>query len=99
MRTREAPESEKLLGLPDPQRKLYKLLFSFFEKHERFPTYREMTKVLGYASPCAVQNSMDELEKRGLIFREYNRYGTLKIVGYRAVLQKIEEDADAAEGY
>jgi SOS-response transcriptional repressor LexA len=98
MRTRKAPESEKLLGLPDPQRKLYKLLFSFFEKHERFPTYKEMMNALGYASPCAVQNSMDELEKRGLISREYNRYGTLKIVGYRAVLQKIEEDTDAAEG-
>jgi len=90
--------SEKLLGLPDPQRKLYKLLFSFFEKHERFPSYREMTKALGYSSPCPVQHSMNGLEERGLISREYNRQGTLKIVGYRAVLQKIEEDTDAAEG-
>jgi hypothetical protein len=41
---------------------------------------------------------MNGLEERGLISREYNRQGTLKIVGYRAVLQKIEEDTDAAEG-
>jgi len=94
MPTKESPESEKLWGLPAPQRKLYKFLFSFFEKHERFPTYKEMTKALGYASPSAVQNSMDGLESRGLISREYNRQGTLKIAGYRAVLQKIEEDAD-----
>jgi len=95
MRIRELPENEKLLGLPDPQRKLYKLLFSFFEKHERFPTYKEMMNALGYASPCAVQHSMNGLEERGLISREYNKQGTLKLVGYRAVLQKIEEDADA----
>lgn len=84
----------ELRGATESQQKVYKFLFKFFEENERFPTYREIMRVFGHTSPSGIQSSLEGLREKGLISWEYNRQGTLRISGYRIVLQKIEEGAN-----
>lgn len=79
-------------SLPEAQYRIYKFLLRFFGKHERFPNYREIMKEFNYASPSAVQCAIEGLEHRGLLSRVPRRPGTIRLTGYRVVLQKVEEE-------
>lgn len=60
--------------LTSKQKAFYETLISYISKHGEAPTIAELMKMKKLASPRAVTQYLEALEKRGLITRE--RYGT-----------------------
>ena len=73
--------------LTPKQQEVYDFLIDFFGENQRFPTFREIAARFSLPHG-AVQARMDALKTKGFISADPNRAGTLKLTGYRAILQK-----------
>ena len=65
---------------PTPrQASVLKALRDFFAKHQYAPSHRELMDALGLKGLTTIQASLDELEEKGYITREWKKTRTLAL--------------------
>src|SRR5215467_8238864 len=80
------------------QRQVYDFLAGFIEKHGYSPSFEEIGEGMGLSSLATVHKHITNLEKKGLLRRDYNRSRSLDILAPRGKMkQAFQSAATAAE--
>jgi repressor LexA len=78
------------------QRELYDFLSRFVSEHGYSPSYEEIKEGMGLSSLATVHKHVSNLEKKGLLKRDYNRSRSIDVLPPRGQLKKAMAAAAAA---
>jgi repressor LexA len=75
------------MALTKRQRQVYDFLEAFIEKHGYSPSFEEIGEGLGLSSLATVHKHLTNLEKKGLLRRDYNRSRSIDVIPERKARQ------------
>jgi repressor LexA len=84
------------MALTRRQRQLYDFIGRFVKEHGYSPSFAEIGQGLGLSSLATVHKHISNLEKKGLLRRDYNRSRSLDILAPRGKLKTALRAASAA---
>jgi repressor LexA len=84
------------MALTRRQREVYEFISSFVAQHGYSPSFEEIGKGLGLSSLATVHKHISNLEKKGLLKRDYNRSRSIDVLAPRGSLKKAMVAAAAA---
>ena len=70
------------------QRQVYDYISEFVQKHGYSPSFEEIGKGLGLSSLATVHKHISNLEKKGLLTRDYNRSRSIDLVAPKGKLKQ-----------
>ncbi len=84
------------MALTRRQREIYEFISNFVQSHGYSPSFEEIGKGMGLSSLATVHKHISNLEKKGLLKRDYNRSRSIDVLAPRGSLKKALEAAAAA---
>ncbi len=85
------------MAITKRQRQVYDFIHSFVQRNGYSPSFEEIGDGLGLSSLATVHKHVSNLEKKGLLKRDYNRSRSIDVLPMRGLLKRQTEKA-AAEG-
>src|SRR5881227_574110 len=79
------------MALTKRQREIYDFIAKFVEKHGYSPSFEEIGAGMGLSSLATVHKHLTNLEKKGLLKRDYNRSRSIDVVPERKAKAQIRE--------
>ncbi len=84
------------MALTKRQRELYDFISEFVQKNGYSPSFEEIGKGLGLSSLATVHKHVTNLEKKGLLKRDYNRSRSIDLLPPKGMLKRALAVAAAA---
>ena len=84
------------MALTKRQREVYDFLSGFVQKHGYSPSFEEIGEGMGLSSLATVHKHLTNLEKKGLLKRDYNRSRSIDVIPERRAKQMMSAAAAAA---
>ena len=84
------------MALTKRQRQVYDYIAEFVQKHGYSPSFEEIGSGLGLSSLATVHKHITNLEKKGLLRRDYNRSRSLDILAPRGRMKQAFQSASTA---
>ncbi len=85
------------MALTRRQRELYDWISEFVHKHGYSPSFEEIGEGMGLSSLATVHKHITNLEKKGLLKRDYNRSRSIDLLPPRGKLKQVMAAAANAE--
>jgi repressor LexA len=85
------------MAITKRQRQVYDFIHGFVQRNGYSPSFEEIGDGLGLSSLATVHKHVSNLEKKGLLKRDYNRSRSIDVLPMRGLLKRQTEKA-AAEG-
>ena len=85
------------MAITKRQRQVYDFLNNFVQRNGYSPSFEEIGDGLGLSSLATVHKHVSNLEKKGLLKRDYNRSRSIDVLPMRGMLKRLS-DKVAAEG-
>src|SRR5229473_502489 len=85
------------MAITKRQRQVYDFLQEFIQRNGYSPSFEEIGDGLGLSSLATVHKHISNLEKKGLLKRDYNRSRSIDVLPVRGMFKRQTEKA-AAEG-
>src|SRR5438128_9675152 len=70
------------------QRQIYDFISEFVQTHQYSPSYEEIKQGMGLSSLATVHKHVSNLEKKGLLTRDYNRSRSIDLVAPKGKLKQ-----------
>jgi repressor LexA len=83
------------MAITKRQRQVYDFLHNFVQRNGYSPSFEEIGEGLGLSSLATVHKHVSNLEKKGLLRRDYNRSRSIDVLPMRGMLKR--QSAKAAE--
>jgi repressor LexA len=83
------------MAITKRQRQVYDFLHNFVQRNGYSPSFEEIGEGLGLSSLATVHKHVSNLEKKGLLRRDYNRSRSIDVLPVRGMLKR--QSAKAAE--
>ena len=71
-------------NLTKKQKKVFKLISEYFERHRESPTIPELREMLGVKSLRTVTQYLEILERKGFLYRKKNERRGIRLIGFKA---------------
>ena len=84
------------MALTKRQRQVYDYIAEFVQKHGYSPSFEEIGAGMGLSSLATVHKHITNLEKKGLLRRDYNRSRSLDILAPRGRMKQAMQAASGA---
>ncbi len=84
------------MALTKRQRQMYDFIAGFVQKNGYSPSFQEIGEGMGLSSLATVHKHVSNLEKKGLLKRDYNRSRSIDVLPPRGQLKKAMAAAAAA---
>jgi len=84
------------MALTKRQRQVYDYIAEFVQKHGYSPSFEEIGAGMGLSSMATVHKHITNLEKKGLLRRDYNRSRSLDILAPRGRMKQAMQAASGA---
>src|SRR3954463_16456495 len=75
------------MAITKRQRQMYDFIAQFVESHGYSPSFEEIGEGMGLSSLATVHKHITNLEKKGLLRRDYNRSRSIDVLGPRGKLK------------
>ncbi len=85
------------MALTKRQRELYDWISEFVQKHGYSPSFEEIGEGLGLSSLATVHKHVSNLEKKGLLKRDYNRSRSIDLLAPKGKMKQVMAAAAGAE--
>ena len=85
------------MALTKRQRELYDWISEFVQKHGYSPSFEEIGQGLGLSSLATVHKHVTNLEKKGLLKRDYNRSRSIDLIAPKGKMKQAMAAAAMAE--
>lgn len=85
------------MALTRRQRELYDWISEFVQKHGYSPSFEEIGEGLGLSSLATVHKHVTNLEKKGLLKRDYNRSRSIDLIAPKGRMKQVMAAAAGAE--
>jgi repressor LexA len=76
------------MAITKRQREVYDFISEFVQKHEYSPSFDEIGQGLGLSSLATVHKHISNLEKKGLLSRDYNRSRSIDLIAPKGRLKQ-----------
>lgn len=76
------------MALTRRQRQVYDFIADFLQKHGYSPSFEEIGEGLGLSSLATVHKHITNLEKKGLLKRDYNRSRSIDLISPRGKMKR-----------
>src|SRR3954469_12832509 len=84
------------MSLTRKQREVYEFIDHFVQEHQHSPSFEEIGLGMKLSSLATVHKHISNLEKKGLLKRDYNRSRSIDILAPKGALKKSLAAAAAA---
>src|SRR5438067_8900247 len=84
------------MAITNRQRQMYDFIAQFVEGHGYSPSFEEIGEGMGLSSLATVHKHISNLEKKGLLRRDYNRSRSIDVLPPKGALKKSLAAAAAA---
>ena len=84
------------MALTKRQREVYEFIAEFVQRHSYSPSFEEIGEGLGLSSLATVHKHISNLEKKGLLRRDYNRSRSIDVLAPRGRMKQALAAAVAA---
>lgn len=81
------------MALTKRQREVYEFIHQFVEKHGYSPSFEEIGEGMGLSSLATVHKHLTNLEKKGMLKRDYNRSRSIDVIPQRHAKTRLKEMA------
>lgn len=81
------------MALTKRQREVYDFIHQFVEKHGYSPSFEEIGEGMGLSSLATVHKHLTNLEKKGMLKRDYNRSRSIDVIPQRHAKTRLKEMA------
>ena len=81
------------MALTKRQREVYEFIHQFVEKHGYSPSFEEIGEGMGLSSLATVHKHLTNLEKKGMLKRDYNRSRSIDVIPQRQAKTRLKEMA------
>ncbi len=85
------------MALTKRQRELYDWISEFVQKHGYSPSFEEIGEGLGLSSLATVHKHVSNLEKKGLLKRDYNRSRSIDLIAPKGKMKQVMAAAAGTE--
>jgi repressor LexA len=85
------------MALTKRQRELYDWISEFVQKHGYSPSFEEIGEGMGLSSLATVHKHVTNLEKKGLLKRDYNRSRSIDLIAPKGKLKQVMAAAAGVE--
>ena len=85
------------MALTKRQRELYDWISEFVQKHGYSPSFEEIGAGMGLSSLATVHKHVTNLEKKGLLKRDYNRSRSIDLIAPKGKLKQVMAAAAGVE--
>src|SRR6266567_3327578 len=79
------------MAITKRQRQVYDFLYEFVQQHGYSPSFEEMGSGLGLSSLATVHKHVSNLEKKGLLKRDYNRSRSIDVLPIRGMFKRAQK--------
>jgi repressor LexA len=76
------------MAITKRQRQVYDFLYEFIQRHGYSPSFEEIGGGLGLSSLATVHKHISNLEKKGLLKRDYNRSRSIDVLPIRGIFKR-----------
>lgn len=76
------------MAITKRQREVYDFIYEFVQKNGYSPSFEEIGKGLGLSSLATVHKHISNLEKKGLLKRDYNRSRSIDVLPVRGLFKR-----------
>jgi repressor LexA len=84
------------MAITKRQRQVYDFLQTFMQTHGYSPSFEEIGEGLGLSSLATVHKHITNLEKKGLLKREYNRSRSIDVLPVRGLFKRTVQKPEMA---
>ncbi len=77
------------MALTKRQRELYDWISEFVQKHGYSPSFEEIGQGMGLSSLATVHKHVSNLEKKGLLRRDYNRSRSIDLIAPKGKMKQV----------
>ena len=85
------------MAITKRQREVYDFIHDFVQQHGYSPSFEEIGSGMGLSSLATVHKHVSNLEKKGLLKRDYNRSRSIDVLPARGMLRKMPPRPAAAD--
>lgn len=79
------------MSITKRQRDVYDFISDFMQQHGYSPSFEEIGDGLGLSSLATVHKHITNLEKKGLVRRDYNRSRSIDLLPVRGIFRRIQK--------
>jgi repressor LexA len=77
------------MAITKRQRQVYDFLYDFIQRNGYSPSFEEIGDGLGLSSLATVHKHISNLEKKGLLKRDYNRSRSIDVLPVRGIFKRV----------
>jgi repressor LexA len=79
------------MAITKRQRQVYDFLYEFIQRNGYSPSFEEIGGGLGLSSLATVHKHISNLEKKGLLKRDYNRSRSIDVLPIRGIFKRVHK--------
>jgi repressor LexA len=84
------------MAITKRQRQVYDFIYGFVQENGYSPSFEEICHGMGLSSLATVHKHISNLEKKGLLKRDYNRSRSIDVLPIRGLFRRQPKPADIA---